>query len=55
MGGTGAVSKIEPRGELYVGTLREFIAAVEGELVLVVPSDDAVEVQIRLTEARDAA
>jgi len=49
------VSKMERRSELYIGTLRKFIEAMNGELVLAARFDDGVEVPIRLTEAEDAA
>ena len=48
------VSKMERRTELYVGTLRKFIEAMNGELVLAARFADGVEVPIRLTE-EDAA
>jgi DNA-binding transcriptional regulator YiaG len=48
------VSKMERRTELYVGTLRKFIEAMNGELVLVARFADGVEVPIRLSEGRDA-
>ena len=41
--------------ELYIGTLRKFIEAMNGELVLAARFDDGVEVPIRLAEAEDAA
>ena len=49
------VSKTERRAELYVGTLRKFIEAMEGELVLSARFKDGVEVPIRLTENDRAA
>jgi predicted XRE-type DNA-binding protein len=49
------VSKMERRTELYVGTLRKFIEAMNGELVLAARFADGVEVPIRLAEAEDAA
>ena len=49
------VSKMERRTELYVGTLRKFIEAMNGELVLAVRFSDGVEIPIRLAEAEDAA
>jgi DNA-binding transcriptional regulator YiaG len=48
------VSKMERRTELYVGTLRKFIEAMNGELVLAARFPDGIEVPIRLTE-EDAA
>ena len=48
------VSKMERRTELYVGTLRKFIEAMNGELVIAARFADGVEVPIRLTE-EDAA
>lgn len=42
------VSKMERRTELYVGTLRKFIEAMNGELVLAARFKDGVEVPIRL-------
>ena len=49
------VSKMERRTELYVGTLRKFIEAMNGELVIAARFADGVEVPIRLTEEEDAA
>ena len=49
------VSKMERRTELYVGTLRKFIEAMNGELVLAARFADGVEVPIRLTEGAEAA
>lgn len=49
------VSKMERRSELYIGTLRKFIEAMNGELVLAARFDDGVEVPITLTEAEDAS
>jgi DNA-binding transcriptional regulator YiaG len=48
------VSKMERRTELYVGTLRKFIEAMNGELVLAARFRDGVEVPIRLVDAEDA-
>ena len=45
---------MERRTELYVGTLRKFIEAMNGELVIAARFADGVEVPIRLTE-EDAA
>lgn len=45
------VSKMERRSELYIGTLRKFIEALNGELVLAARFADGVEVPIRLAEA----
>jgi DNA-binding XRE family transcriptional regulator len=44
------VSKMERRTELYVGTLRKFIEAMNGELVIAARFPDGVEVPIRLVE-----
>ena len=49
------VSKMERRTELYVGTLRKFIEAMNGELVLAARFSDGIEVPIRLADAEDAA
>jgi DNA-binding transcriptional regulator YiaG len=49
------VSKMERRTELYVGTLRKFIEAMDGQLVLVARFADGVEVPIILSERQDAA
>ncbi len=49
------VSKMERRSELYIGTLRKFIEAMNGDLVLAARFGDGVEVPIKLTEAEDAA
>ena len=49
------VSKTERRTELYVGTLRKFIEAMNGELVIAARFADGVEVPIRLAEEEDAA
>src|SRR5262245_12540277 len=48
------VSKMERRTELYVGTLRKFIEAMNGELVLAARFADGVEIPITLAE-EDAA
>lgn len=47
------VSKMERRSELYIGTLKKFIEAMNGELVLAARFADGVEVPIKLAE--DAA
>lgn len=47
------VSKMERRTELYVGTLRKFIEAMNGELVIAARFADGVEVPIALSEAQD--
>jgi hypothetical protein len=56
---TGAIvastSRRDLRSELYIGTLRKFIEAMNGEFVLAARFDDGIEVPIRLTEAEDAA
>src|SRR5712671_6795981 len=49
------VSKTERRAELYVGTLRRFIEAMNGELVLAARFGDGVEVPITLAEGDKAA
>lgn len=49
------VSKMERRSELYIGTLRKFIEAMNGELVLAARFADGVEVPIKLGETEDAA
>jgi DNA-binding transcriptional regulator YiaG len=49
------VSKMERRSELYVGTLRKFIEAMNGELVLAARFSDGTEVPITLAEREDAA
>ena len=49
------VSKMERRTELYVGTLRKFIEAMNGELVIAARFADGVEVPIRLAKEEDAA
>jgi DNA-binding XRE family transcriptional regulator len=49
------VSKMERRTELYVGTLRKFIEAMNGELVLAARFPDGVEIPIQLAGAEDAA
>ena len=43
------VSKMERRTELYVGTLRKFIEAMNGELVIAARFADGVEVPITLS------
>jgi DNA-binding transcriptional regulator YiaG len=48
------VSKMERRSELYVGTLRKFIEAMNGELVLAARFPDGVEVPLSLSERDDA-
>jgi predicted transcriptional regulator len=49
------VSKMERRTELYVGTLRKFIEAMNGELVLAARFPDGTEVPITLNEQREDA
>lgn len=49
------VSKMERRSELYIGTLKKFIEAMNGELVLAARFADGVEVPIKLAESEDAA
>ena len=49
------VSKMERRTELYVGTLRKFIEAMNGELVIAARFADGVEIPIRLAGQEDAA
>jgi transcriptional regulator with XRE-family HTH domain len=49
------VSKMERRSELYIGTLRKFIEAMNGELVLAARFADGVEVPITLGDSDDAA
>lgn len=49
------VSKMERRSELYVGTLRKFIEAMDGELVLAARFADGVEVPIRLGDGEQTA
>ena len=49
------VSKMERRSELYIGTLKKFIEAMNGELVLAARFADGVEVPIKLAEAEDVA
>lgn len=44
------VSKMERRSELYIGTLKKFIEAMDGELVLAARFPDGTEVPIRLAE-----
>jgi hypothetical protein len=44
---------MERRTELYVGTLRKFIEAMNGELVLAASFHDGTEVPIRLADAED--
>lgn len=44
------VSKMERRSELYIGTLKKFIEAMDGELVLAARFADGTEVPIRLAE-----
>ena len=47
------VSKMERRSELYIGTLRKFIEAMNGELVLAARFADGVEVPIKLGGTED--
>jgi len=46
---------MERRTELYVGTLRKFIEAMNRQLVIAARFADRVEVPISLTEDEDAA
>lgn len=46
---------MERRSELYIGTLRKFIEAMNGELVLAARFADGVEVPIKLAGTEDAA
>jgi DNA-binding transcriptional regulator YiaG len=48
------VSKMERRTELYVGTLRKFVEAMNGELVLAARFADGVEVPIQLTQGAES-
>jgi transcriptional regulator with XRE-family HTH domain len=48
------VSRMERRAELYVGTLRKFIEAMNGELVLVARLTGGVEVPVLLAEEHAA-
>jgi transcriptional regulator len=48
------VSKMERRSELYIGTLRKFVEALNGELVLAARFADGVEVPIKLGETQGA-
>ena len=45
---------MERRSELYIGTLRKFIEAMNGELVLAARFPDGVEVPIKLAEQEEA-
>ena len=49
------VSKMERRTGLYVGRLRKFIDAMNGDLVNAARFADGVEVPIRLAEEEDGA
>jgi hypothetical protein len=49
------VPKMERRTELYVGTLRRFIEAMNGELVIAARFADGVEIPIRLSDREGAA
>lgn len=49
------VPKMERRSELYIGTLKKFIEAMDGELVLAARFADGVEVPITLAETEGAA
>jgi len=49
------VSKMERRSELYIGTLRKFIEAMNGELILVARFGDGIEVPIKLAETEEPA
>jgi transcriptional regulator with XRE-family HTH domain len=49
------VSKIERRSELCIGTLKRFIEAMIGELVLAARFTDGVEVPTKLADIGDAA
>ena len=44
------VSKMERRGELRIGTVRKYIEAIKGELVLAARFQDGSEVPIKLAE-----
>jgi hypothetical protein len=46
---------MERRTELYVGTLRKFIEAMNDELLIAARFADGVDVPIRLSEEEDAA
>ncbi len=48
-------TKMERRSELYIGTLKKFIEAMDGELVLAARFADGVEVPIKLAETEGAA
>jgi len=49
------VSKMERRGELRVGTIRRYIEAMKGELVLAARFADGSEVPIKLGETGEGA
>jgi len=49
------VSRTERRAEVYVGALRKFIEAMDGELVLAARFKDRIEVPIKLNEGDRAA
>ncbi|MFB3852301.1 MAG: helix-turn-helix domain-containing protein [Vicinamibacterales bacterium] len=44
------VSKMERRGELRIGTVRKYIEAIKGELVLAARFPDGSEIPIKLAE-----
>jgi hypothetical protein len=46
---------MERRTELYVGTLRKFIEAMNDELLIAARFADGVDAPIRLSEEEDAA
>jgi hypothetical protein len=52
--GQDAVSKIEARGDMYISTLRDFIAAMGGELYLIAQFPEHPPVRIEGLGALDA-
>lgn len=48
------VLEMERRSELYISTLRKFIEAINGELVLAARFADGIEAPIRLAEENTA-
>ena len=52
---SSAARSADARSTLYLGKLRTFIEAMNGELVIAARFGDGVEVPIRLSEEDDAA
>jgi hypothetical protein len=53
MMGQGDISKLERRADVYISTLRRYIEAMGGELLLVARFPDGAEIPVELAETSD--